>query len=196
MKELWTTHLIYQSLKKKISISQSTLEKKTNMSSMDFVREKLWREQGKICLYCKNPLKGWWSEFSCIDHIYPKSLGGTSAQENLALVCYPCNSLKSDFTSIHQVIVHFIKMFVLFWRIIDVDKVEKAMKNGRMNRYGRERFPNPISKMATPPKNSQKRGVRVEAYQKRVAAFQSIKSSSARSAARSEAYGTSVQNSR
>lgn len=170
------------------------------MSLADSKRKTLWHEQKGICLYCKDPLKSWNSWDACLDHIYPKSLNGTDANENLALVCYRCNSLKSDFTSLWQVVKHFSKMFVLFYKLLDVEKVQKALENGRIKTreaeqknkhcasctcHGREKIPNAISKVGTAPIEAINRSVRVEAYERRVAAFQRIKGASTGGSVRS-----------
>ena len=34
--------------------------------------------------------------FLTLDHVYPKSLGGTDAIDNLQTVCQPCNARKGD----------------------------------------------------------------------------------------------------
>jgi CRISPR/Cas system Type II protein with McrA/HNH and RuvC-like nuclease domain len=164
------------------------------MAHQDSKRETLWREQEGRCLYCSTELKGWWSEHSCLDHIYPRSLGGSNENVNLALVCYPCNALKSDFTSLWQVLWHFAKMFKLFWGLLGVEKVQKALDDGKMKKYGREKIPNAIFKVGAPPIQAKQRSLRVEAYQRRVAAFQRFKRTSARSSVRSEAQPTSTQN--
>lgn len=51
-----------------------------------------------ICSICGDPLDGTPSKDIHIDHIVPKSRGGTHELHNLQVVCKTCNSLKSDMT--------------------------------------------------------------------------------------------------
>lgn len=44
------------------------------------------------CVYCGEPFP------NEVDHVFPVSRGGTSAPENLAPSCSPCNRQKLDFT--------------------------------------------------------------------------------------------------
>ena len=55
------------------------------------VREYLLEKWGRTCVYCDaehTPLT--------IDHIHPKSTGGSDRVSNLTLACFPCNQRKSD----------------------------------------------------------------------------------------------------
>ena len=55
------------------------------------VREYLLEKWGRTCVYCDAenvPLT--------IDHIHPKSTGGSDRVSNLTIACYPCNQRKSD----------------------------------------------------------------------------------------------------
>ncbi|MHB1705946.1 MAG: RNA-guided endonuclease IscB [Acidithiobacillus sp.] len=55
------------------------------------VREYLLEKWGRKCAYCDaehTPLT--------IDHIHPKSRGGSNRVSNLALACFPCNQKKSN----------------------------------------------------------------------------------------------------
>jgi 5-methylcytosine-specific restriction endonuclease McrA len=46
-----------------------------------------------FCRYCGRPVA---IETSSLDHVVPRSRGGTNAPSNLALVCRNCNTRKSD----------------------------------------------------------------------------------------------------
>lgn len=50
------------------------------------------------CFYCKNQVvvDQDRSNHATVDHVVPKSAGGTWARYNLVLACYRCNSLKAD----------------------------------------------------------------------------------------------------
>lgn len=156
-----------------------------SVPAQQYKRQTLWYQQKGKCLYCNKPLKSWLSEDSCFDHIYPRSLDGPHINENLALVCYPCNSLKSDFTSLWQVIVHFFKMFKLFWRLLEIPKTQKALEDGKMKSqpvckckcHARKKLPNAISKVGKAPTQPGNGRVRIEAYERRLAEFQRITSS-------------------
>ena len=55
------------------------------------VREYLLEKWGRTCVYCDaehTPLT--------IDHIHPKSAGGSDRVSNLTLACFPCNQRKSN----------------------------------------------------------------------------------------------------
>ena len=170
---------------------------------LNFKRQTLYDRQGGLCLYCKTKLQSHLSGHACLDHIYPKSQGGGDDYGNIALVCYRCNSLKSDFTSLWQVVRHFSKVFVVFFRLLGINKVQKALRNGKMMTreaekhcasctcHGREKIPNAVSKMGTPPINANHGSLRVEAYQRRFAAFQRIKGASVGGTSSSETPQTS-----
>lgn len=53
------------------------------------LRERLWREDGDHCHYCRQPLP---LELSTIDHIVPRAFGGISARSNYVISCEPCNN--------------------------------------------------------------------------------------------------------
>ena len=56
-------------------------------------RELVVARAGGRCEYCHLPARGQVATFP-IDHIVPKSAGGTTALDNLALSCTHCNSHK------------------------------------------------------------------------------------------------------
>jgi 5-methylcytosine-specific restriction endonuclease McrA len=45
------------------------------------------------CCFCKNPLK---KEEVTIEHIIPRSLGGSTKKQNITISCHPCNHERSD----------------------------------------------------------------------------------------------------
>ncbi len=66
----------------------------------DILRYRLYTEQWHQCAYCGkkfglNEIFGYNAE---IDHIIPRSKGGTNRQFNLALVCRECNQKKTNLT--------------------------------------------------------------------------------------------------
>lgn len=60
-----------------------------------FNRRNLFKRDGYTCQYC-NARPG--SEELTIDHILPRSRGGTSTWENCVLACLQCNKRKADKT--------------------------------------------------------------------------------------------------
>jgi hypothetical protein len=64
------------------------------MSAFSPVRRAAVTERaGYRCEYCHLPIKGQVATFP-IDHVLPKSLGGSQELENLALTCPHCNAQK------------------------------------------------------------------------------------------------------
>lgn len=61
-----------------------------------FSRRNLFKRDRYMCQYCGKQPKDH-SELT-MDHIVPRSKGGTSTWENAVLACYECNKLKADRT--------------------------------------------------------------------------------------------------
>jgi 5-methylcytosine-specific restriction endonuclease McrA len=62
-------------------------------------RAKLFERQGGICPICQNTIKwhaGIQAERPTLDHIIPKSMGGTYAMGNLRLVHWLCNNQRGN----------------------------------------------------------------------------------------------------
>ena len=65
------------------------------------LRERLYREQNGLCMYCQSKLSHGSHvdvarPISHIDHKLPVNQGGTNDRSNLQLLCAPCNLRKSD----------------------------------------------------------------------------------------------------
>ena len=54
-------------------------------------RRGVLRRDGHICAYCSKPA-------NTIDHVIPRSKGGTNSWENLVACCFGCNNRKGDKT--------------------------------------------------------------------------------------------------
>lgn len=63
-------------------------------------RARLWRRNPK-CAYCLRTIED--QRHASLDHIKPRSRGGSNARCNLALVCRPCNLAKRDLTPLELV---------------------------------------------------------------------------------------------
>jgi len=55
------------------------------------LRSKLVLKQGGFCAYCGGPLT-----VATIDHVIPRSKGGTDEESNLVAACPRCNNAKGD----------------------------------------------------------------------------------------------------
>lgn len=64
------------------------------------VRERLFAAQEGRCFYCKRPciLDGPnnWRVTATLDHVVPKSRGGTNEQSNFVMACRGCNYRKAS----------------------------------------------------------------------------------------------------
>lgn len=58
-------------------------------------RTRVIQRDGLRCRYCGTPVGAVLTE---IDHIIPRSRGGWSIEQNLVVVCRPCNQFKRDRT--------------------------------------------------------------------------------------------------
>jgi hypothetical protein len=59
-------------------------------------KQRVRQRANGLCEYCHSPEKISTSRFT-IDHIYPRSLGGSDDLENLALACSRCNQRRYNF---------------------------------------------------------------------------------------------------
>ena len=75
-------------------------------------RRILWQRQKGLCAYCDVVLET--PEHGTLDHIISRVRGGKTNMMNLALVCSPCNSLKSWFTSVKEVEDFTNRLLVFF----------------------------------------------------------------------------------
>lgn len=48
----------------------------------------LWRETNERCVYCGKTFTG---KARSMEHLIPRSLGGTKSRKNLVAACKPCN---------------------------------------------------------------------------------------------------------
>lgn len=81
--------------------------RRTDRAEVQSVRDRLWDVQGGRCAYClRNLTRGILKadgsvpdSSATVDHVHPRSRGGTSERSNLVLACYGCNQRKGDSTS-------------------------------------------------------------------------------------------------
>lgn len=67
---------------------------KVNERTRQFVRQRA----NYLCEYCHSPEKSS-SDIFTIDHLIPRSLGGSDELDNLALACRRCNERRYNFTT-------------------------------------------------------------------------------------------------
>lgn len=66
------------------------------MSVSEFTKKYVRSRAAYLCEYCHSPEKISASRFT-IDHLHPRSLGGSDTEENLALACNRCNQNRYNF---------------------------------------------------------------------------------------------------
>ena len=62
-------------------------EKRNRSTRLANKRAAIWRKKPRCC-WCKRPLK---FEDATLEHLIPKSQGGTDRSSNLDIACLPCN---------------------------------------------------------------------------------------------------------
>lgn len=67
------------------------------MTLNDLIRQRVRKRANYYCEYCHSPEQISASRFT-IDHIQPRSLGGSDQLDNLALACRRCNQRRYNFT--------------------------------------------------------------------------------------------------
>ncbi|MGC1219489.1 MAG: HNH endonuclease signature motif containing protein [Phormidesmis sp.] len=60
------------------------------------MRQRVRKRAKSLCEYCHSPERISGSRFT-LDHVYPRSLGGSDDFENLALACSRCNQRRYNF---------------------------------------------------------------------------------------------------
>lgn len=68
------------------------------MSISPALRQQVRAQAQYLCEYCHSSEEASTSRFT-IDHLQPKSLGGSDALGNLALACHRCNTRRYNFTT-------------------------------------------------------------------------------------------------
>lgn len=76
---------------------------------------RLWVKQKGVCAYCDIEFKT--AKEATLDHINPKSKGGSKNITNLALVCYDCNQLKGNFSTLEEAIALSLQRMGFFTRL-------------------------------------------------------------------------------
>lgn len=66
------------------------------MTINELTRQFVRKRAGYLCEYCHSPEKISTSRFT-IDHLQPRSLGGSDNPDNLALACSRCNQRRYNF---------------------------------------------------------------------------------------------------
>ncbi len=68
------------------------------MSISDELRQAIRERANFVCEYCHSPERLSANRFT-VDHVIPKSLGGSDALDNLALACRRCNERRYNFVA-------------------------------------------------------------------------------------------------
>ncbi len=68
------------------------------MTINEILRQRVRKRAGSRCEYCHSPEKISSTRFT-LDHLYPRSLGGSDEFENLALACIRCNQRRYNFVT-------------------------------------------------------------------------------------------------
>lgn len=68
------------------------------MSIRAALRSQIRSRANYLCEYCHSSEEASTSQFT-IDHLQPRSLGGSDELENLALACHRCNTRRYNFTT-------------------------------------------------------------------------------------------------
>ncbi len=67
-------------------------------------RWKAFRDKSSECFYCQKSVEDLREQGICmtVDHVLPKSLGGSNESINLVTACEKCNNCKSDSTKWYE----------------------------------------------------------------------------------------------
>ena len=68
------------------------------MSINSSVRQQVRQRAESLCEYCHSSEEASTSQFT-LDHLQPKSLGGSDELANLSLACHRCNTRRYNFTT-------------------------------------------------------------------------------------------------
>lgn len=86
-------------MKRRPRLNQGTIRRATFRRPISLANQLLLRdllsEQGMRCAYCLHRLK---SRDATIDHVIPRSRGGSCLRGNLVAACWACNNRKGDAT--------------------------------------------------------------------------------------------------
>ncbi len=98
----FNTHLFYVknasvdqiiALQKQIEVLASRLSRP---SFSDSFRHELWERNGRKCYLCHKGIRNWNGTYMHVDHVVPRSKGGSDAAHNLRAVHPSCNRTKSN----------------------------------------------------------------------------------------------------
>ena len=87
-------------------------------------KKELLRRSSNTCVYCSCELT---LENMTVDHIKPKSEGGSNMLYNMAACCYKCNNLKSDMD--HKMFIELIKEDGGIEKIREIVKLKNISNN-------------------------------------------------------------------
>ena len=84
------------------------------LSKLREIKKQMYKVDGPRCVYCSATTvlvrKAKTDSWATIDHIIPRSNGGTDDIDNLVIACYDCNNSKgSEPKEIPQAIMQYLK---------------------------------------------------------------------------------------
>lgn len=95
--------------------------KKKKLSLFDLVKI-----HGNVCQYCLNKYP---TSDLTVDHVHPRSKGGTDSYDNRVLACRPCNSRKASHTPWYDINGNIPEPPPIPPYIINVNKIRKEWQN-------------------------------------------------------------------
>ena len=97
------------------------------MKRQNNIRERLFEESAHHCIYCGHPVT---LDTMEIDHIVPRSKGGTSDFSNKVCTCPHCNALKAD-----KEIQEFLETMSPKRRVAYENRLENLFEQGKLSAY-------------------------------------------------------------
>jgi len=93
--ECKTCGVFFEAQSRKYVYCSRTCKPKPNVDKYGFraLRLRVFERDGFICRYCGRKLKG--PSSAHLDHVHPRSKGGTDDPQNLVTACPRCNGIKA-----------------------------------------------------------------------------------------------------
>lgn len=113
------------------------------------LKRQLLEKQADRCYWCGEEI----CLSATIEHIHPRSRGGTDATDNLAMACHQCNQMKANMTASEFVkhILHVFRRFLMspgFTESREKERTDVYLVGKVVFENGSERFIPPQPKTA------------------------------------------------